>query len=342
MSDDVLDPIGESYASPPSTVDATELPPPDGAEVAATYRLGTPDGRPSLAARGELGRIWALTTDIGRWAVKELFEPMAEEDATADVAFQEAVAAAGVPMPAPRRRPGGSVLANIRRGASEATVRVYSWVDLRPGSASPEAAGALLATIHRVDVAAVGPAHPWFTQPTLPSAWEALRDRIRDLRPPWAAAFEAVLPQLLEGQELLANIAWVPDRWCHLDFNPQNVLRDATGQVVVIDWENAGPGHPDQELAMSVLDFGLNDDDVAGRFVSAYRRAGGPGRLLDRESFGMALAVFGHLSERYGRRALDPDVSLQDRERSAFWLNDMLAAPITLPRIDRLLSALRR
>ncbi len=88
-------------------------PPPDAAAIADAYDLGRPLGPAVAAARGELGRIWRLETLTGTWAVKEIFSPDTEADAAADVAFQEAALAAGVPMPRPIRAGRGTVMAEV-------------------------------------------------------------------------------------------------------------------------------------------------------------------------------------------------------------------------------------
>ena len=88
-------------------------PPPDPRAVADAFGLGRPSGTAVAAARGELGRIWRLETATGTWAVKEIFEPGTEAAAQADVAFQEAALAAGVPMPRPIVGPRATVLAQV-------------------------------------------------------------------------------------------------------------------------------------------------------------------------------------------------------------------------------------
>ena len=311
---------------------------PDVDQVAAAFDLGRPIGRPVVGARGELGRIWAVTTDRGRWAVKELLEPMSPRRAATDVAFQEAALAAGIPMPSPRRRPDGRVLARVRQGDATCIVRAYGWVDLQPGTVAPGDAGALLARIHAVLIPTARPAHPWFRQAMAETRWHALEARVTDAAPTWSPAFYERFADIVASQRALRSMRWVPDRICHLDVNPQNVLLGADGGLVVVDWENANPGEPSQELGMAALDFGLEDDAATARFIDGYRAAGGPGRMMDRGSFAMALAVYGHLIDRYARGALDPAGSDEDRARSAFWIADMLASPVTLPRIDRVLA----
>jgi aminoglycoside phosphotransferase (APT) family kinase protein len=125
---------------------------------------------------------------------------------------------------------------------------------------------------------------------------------------------------------------------CHLDFCPDNVLLDASGRPVVIDWENSGPGSADGELAMTALDFAQPDDGAAAELVAGYATAGGPGRLRGVATFATAVAVQGHLLEFYARRRLAADASGEDRARSDWRMTTLLARPVTLERIGRLLT----
>jgi hypothetical protein len=65
----------------------------DSGQLAAAFGFGTPTGDLTPVARGEQGTVWRLDTDRGSFAIKEPFEPQTEADATADVAYQEAVQA---------------------------------------------------------------------------------------------------------------------------------------------------------------------------------------------------------------------------------------------------------
>src|SRR5690242_17821976 len=115
--------------------------PPDPTAVADAYGLGTPVAAATVAARGELGRIWRLETIRGTWAVKELLRfdaETVEEAARADVAFQEAAIRAGIPMPRPVLAESGDVTTRFDdRDGGTRRVRVYTWVDLAPRTIQP-------------------------------------------------------------------------------------------------------------------------------------------------------------------------------------------------------------
>jgi aminoglycoside phosphotransferase (APT) family kinase protein len=65
---------------------------------------------------------------------------------------------------------------------------------------------------------------------------------------------------------------------------PTHVLVEASGELAVLDWDDARPACPDRELAgllmfWHVYDDGTADDAAVRRTLAAYRAGGGPGRL---------------------------------------------------------------
>jgi Ser/Thr protein kinase RdoA (MazF antagonist) len=309
-----------------------------GRAVAARYGLGTPAGPPRYADRGERGQIWRLDTDRGRWAVKATeVEPPAEEDAADHVAFQEAAAAAGVPLPRPVRAADGRVLTRI----DGVTYGVYEWVDLVAEPVTGAEIGAVAARLHALGHPPPGPVHPWFAEPVGPAGWAALHRVAVDAGAWWAEPLRRLLPDLTALDEVVTPPDPAATRTCHRDLNVENVRRTAAGPVTVLDWENSGALEPVRELAMVVVH--LREDVSEAAALSAYASyldAGGPTRVTRPADFSTAIVVQGHLLRYYGERSLDPAASAEDRDRCDRRVRAALARPLTPAAVDGLLSAL--
>ena len=317
--------------------------PPDPALVADAFGLGPPIGRPSVAARGELGRIWRLETERGPWAVKELLrydEDRVRDDAKADLAFQLAALDAGVPMPRPIVARTGDAIVDVGPAGSPRLVRLYSWVDLAGRDVSPavEDVAAILGRLHALAHRDGRDRHPWYATPPAAERWPGLVAEAKRAGGPWVGDLVRVVPIVLELLEATPPERPVPLVSCHLDYNPENVLVDAGGRPVVVDWENSGPAAPEQELASVVAEFVADPRDVAA-FIGAYEAAGGTGRLVDRSSFRMTAVVQANLVETYGRIAASDAAAPEDAARSAHWVVDIARNAFSLARVDAWLEA---
>jgi Ser/Thr protein kinase RdoA (MazF antagonist) len=312
------------------------------AAVAAAYDLGDPVADPVYATRGEQGLIWRLDTRRGSWAVKELLLPMDEAGAGRDVAFQLAAAAAGIPLPPPRRTRDGRVVLPAPETASAGSVRVYQWADLAPGPVVTGAEiGAVTARLHRLRHPDPRPAEPWFSEPIGSAAWEAMHAAAARARASWAGALGRWLPELIALDAAVIPPAPARMITCHRDLNIENVLYAAAGGVVVLDWENCGPAQPEQELAAIVADIAMDVTLAAARDVYvSYLVTGGPARVTRVSDFASAAAVQGHLLQFYSRRALDPGDTPDNRARARRRLDHMTRQPLTLARAGRLISLL--
>lgn len=319
--------------------------PPDAHEACAAFGLGRVVADPTIAARGELGRIWRLETTTGTWALKEVFRPTAETAslARADVAFQLAALTAGTPMPRPLVTAAGDALVEVGPEDHRRSVRMYSWLDLRDRSAVPAlgSVAAILGRLHALAIRDDRVPDPWFSVPAPAATWPPLVAEAERAGVAWAGALAGLVPTLVAGAEIARDAARsTPPATitCHLDYNPENVLVDVRDRVVVIDWENSGPAQPEQELASAVAEFVVDPAETRS-FLGAYAEAGGTGRLRDRTSFAMTLAVQANLVRGYARRALDTTANLEDRARAAHWVEDIAAHAFTTDRIDRWLEA---
>jgi Ser/Thr protein kinase RdoA (MazF antagonist) len=308
------------------------------AAIAARYSLGADAVLSGPVARGEQGQVWRITTARGAWAVKEPFARPSERDARADADFQDAVRAAGVPMPRVVRTVDGDVLADL----GSVAVRVYEWVDLLAPDLGldPSAIGRAVGALHRVPFSGPdhdGPVDPWHTDPVGAPRWDELV-QLLDAR---GAPFAGDLGQLRDGIVAVESLLETPRdlQTCHCDLWADNVLGTPSGSVCVIDWENCGPADPSQELGMVLFEFGSGDADRARSLYDAYLGAGGPGRIDRPGNFSMAIAQTGHIAEMDCEAWLASDTSESERERRVPRVNQFTSRALTRAVIDDLLTA---
>ena len=247
-----------------------------------------------------------------------------------DLRVQAAAAAAGIPLPSPVTTPSGDAVVAI--GGRHA--RVYQWADLGPAiepPAGPEVAaeaGRLLGLLHALALPAGEPIDPWYTTPPTAGAWDRLAARAGAAGVPWAAGLAGVRPLIDELATLIVPSPGRPAVVCHRDFTPANVLParpDGDGEalagpatvdredaalvaLVVLDWENAGPGHPGRELGSAVLAWACGrrfDATAARQLLAGYAAAAGGLPALDRGVFSDAVAVRLNFLHVMGNQALD-------------------------------------
>ena len=316
----------------------------DAQGVAFTYGLGRAITLSGPVARGEVGEIRQLVTERGTWAVKQDLTPMTPDDVAAAEAsgeFQRRCWEVGIPTPEPLRTRTGDLVADVGDGH----VRLYSWVDLVDPDTGldPATVGALLARLHAVPAPAYGTVDAWFEAPIGEAEWEGVLEASRAAGASYADRLAELLPALVEVESVLTPMK--PDRTCHLDLWSDNLRRTTTGDLCVIDFDNAGPADPARELAMVVYEVGLGDlgeGDGARRrrLYDAYVAAGGPGRVTTREDLGMTVAQLHHIGHRHLTMwlgAADPEA----RARSSAGIEEFLRQPLLLADIDRLVAAVR-
>lgn len=267
-------------------------------EIADTYSLGAVVDAPTYVARGAMGEIWRVSTARGAWAVKVLFEWDPPPSVPADIPVQEAAARAGVRLPRPVLTSSGDAVCAV----GPLRVRVYEWFDLAPAVDVPVGAeragevGRILGTIHALELPVSGPVDPWYTSAPSPSAWTTLVTQATEADAPWMRSLAAQAPLLCELGEFVANAKSGAAIVCHRDFGPDNVLPLLVGsELSVLDWENAGPLHPEGELASALLSWtaggGHLSSEAAVALLSGYSEARGIEPALTRASFNVAAAT---------------------------------------------------
>lgn len=262
--------------------------------ICEAFDLGDPRGAPTEVSGGLVNRMWRLTTTNGVFAVKQMNRDFGPDDYIAwlDRAFtlEQAAFAAGVPMPRPVPVAAtGRCLAEIP-GADglPISVRVHAWVDgeqltnavAHPGDVAARA-GAVLARIHNLgmkpDVTAAGALLAFGGE-----HWRSLVDRAEAAGADWAGELRQLLPALagLEAYVAEAHNDRTELLLSHRDSDPKNFLRTPAGELLLVDWDAAGPVNPKHDLANEALVWaGVHLGDpapsLAHAFVDAYRRSTG-------------------------------------------------------------------
>ncbi|HET6668182.1 MAG TPA: aminoglycoside phosphotransferase family protein [Intrasporangium sp.] len=307
----------------------------DGPLVATTFGLDAGGRLTGPVARGQLGQVWRLDADGTSWAVKEWFASPDAAAVEAHAQFAEAALAAGVFTPRSRLSVRGTVLAEVAGTA----VRVLEWVDLSPRTRrlDPSEVGRTVARLHLAGTPTSERIINWFSTGMGAQAWRDTHRRLVAAGAPFAAALEALLPDLIAVESVIEPHE--RPQVCHRDLWCDNVLASADGRVCVIDFENVGPADPSQELAMVLFEFGDDDPQRARRLHAAYVEAGGSGRVSRRGHFSMLVAQQAHIASYACARWIgesDP----AERDRLEAWFRETPEDPVTLERIDRILAAI--
>jgi len=305
------------------------------AAAAGVYALGRPVAPPRPAARGHMGVVWSLETDRGRFAVKQLLQPLDEPAVATEVAFLSEMLRRGVPAPAPLRTADGTVLADV----DGLLVRVSTWVDLDEmrTDLDPAAVGGLLALMHRDPLPAPGPVDPWYVEPVAAATWDDLGAALGAAGAPFAAEFEVFARHQLRVQELFAAPRNL--QLCHRDLWADNLRTTTGGGLCVIDWDLCGPADPSQELAVLLTEFCYASPDRARALYAAYLDGGGTGRVTGRGDFTMTQAQFGHFAATAAQQWL-ATTDEQARDRAEAWFREGLERPLDVEHVDALIAAL--
>jgi hypothetical protein len=251
-------------------------------------------------ARGLCGRVWRVTARGVPYALKELFwdDDQDEQEIRGRVGFERAARAAGVRCPSSLPTVHGDFLCRLPPALGDVYVRLYSWIDGSPLASADGAAdwlGDCLARLHRLRLGAAGAPDEKFGRVPAPEQWQRLLSSLRSRRVPWADGLDRLLPAVGELSGLVTPVERDRLIMCHLDFTPANVMRERDGRLALIDWDNAGLGSADHELAAALMAWhtpgGRPRPDGAATTAAAYVRAGGQGRIRDLSSFSAHLGA---------------------------------------------------
>lgn len=311
------------------------------AAVAESFALGALVDVPLLADAGEQGRIWCLTTERGRWAVKEVPGPLDEERADRSLRFQERAAVrVGVALPV-RTSDGRAILDGSTVGAAGCGYLAFAWLDLDPSAATTvNDIGRAAAALHLVDLPADVDVEPWVARGLTDDDWQQILAAADDAGAPWRPALVDMLPTLRELRSVVTGLDPARVRACHRDLNVVNVRRTRAGEVVVLDWDNVGPMDPVRELAELLVVQTLSGPiERALELNDAYASAGGPARIRELADFSLVSIRAEQLIRQYAWQWLDASAAPDARSFAGQRLGWILAArePISLTSISALL-----
>jgi Phosphotransferase enzyme family len=262
--------------------------------ICGLFDLGTPPAHAEPVLGGLTNRLWRVATDGGVFAVKEMNRDTARADYVAwfDRAFSLEAAAfrAGIPVPRPVPVAAtGRCLGEVRRpGEPPMTVRAHEWIEgvaLQGGVVYPpdiiSRVAEVIAGIHRLRMASdVRPSEALRVYGD--EHWRAFAERASVERADWAPDLAALLPPLHELEAYLqaAHEDPTPLLVSHRDADQKNFMRSSAGELLLVDWDAAGPVNPRHDLANEALVWAgvhrIDPDEATARaFVAAYRKAGG-------------------------------------------------------------------
>lgn len=305
-----------------------------------SFDLGNGDISITPGSRGARGGVWRLTARCRVYALKHVFAgaPPARAEVENEVVFARRAAEAGVRVPASHRDRNGEHVVPLTHGG---WLRLYDWVELRSAdlAANAEALGVLLARLHRCAPPADrepngAPPVRWYEIPPDQNEWGPLVSAATEAGMSWATPLAAAVDCLPALHPILTSADPSRMRLCHRDLHPGNVLADDAGELVVVDWEDAGPAEPAQELARTLVACyhdGQPDLDSMRRAYRSYVESGGPARLRSAADFTMLIATQLNFLRLQARVALDPSAASRDRHWADLEIEESLR---TLPTPD--------
>lgn len=228
-------------------------------------------GLPSatLAPRGVVGgwshHLWRVETTSGAYAIKELVEPAGDwwmEQLKVAVALEQVAWRAGtVPMAHPIAAECGELVGEVPVANGRRLYRCHRWIegspcwDLPPSVAQAASVGKTVAAI--ADLAITGGTTRENLAWNALDAYEATVDEAEATAQDWASLLVALRPLV---EQLRAEFEVLRDRCepmlvMHRDVDPKNAVHGPDGDVMLVDWDYAGPVLPAGELLTAALSF---------------------------------------------------------------------------------------
>jgi hypothetical protein len=312
--------------------------------LAAAFGLGRVTGTASAVSFTPMGRSWSITTEGGRWLAVTVYPWMTAEQAELGARLRDAAVAAGVAAPVPVLSPEGRFIEAVH----DQNWRVHEWIEVGPSPVMPTPAavagrmGAIYGTLHSLAMPTDEAMHWYLTVRKPDEAWGKLLDRAHAADKPWADQLKEVLPVLLDLQAIEAGIDVDHLILCNRNLIPENVHFGHKDELVVTEWDFAGPLTPELELGSALTHWTLRptiNRPAITAFRDGYIQAAGQWPELDLTCF--ATAVTAYLNWTYNTicEAIDPTdpdhATFANRETP-----DLLNNPMTRISLQKLLTAL--
>lgn len=118
--------------------------------------------------------------------------------------------------------------------------------------------------------------------------WDALIKRLVHVAPEIADSMNAHRADLGRLTDFVNNTRQAGAVWCHTDLGADNLIW-GEDEPQLIDWENAGPLVPHQELGSFLRS--LRSRERSTTAYRAYRRAGGPAEITEPSHLASSVSV---------------------------------------------------
>ncbi len=258
-------------------------------EICACFELGTIVARPVTIAGGLSNRLSRVTTDRGEFAVKRMVANAGsaafKSNVEASFAVERLAQAAGIAMPAPITVAGTSeALGRVADGDEECWVRVHRWVSaakfdedsIEPGDIA--SLGAILATLHGLPVPGSELVSD-LRDPLMARDWRTALNGGGASGSASLSLIDAI--DIMEGVVHRGHEAPPSTRvLSHRDLDAKNLLRGGRGELIVIDWDAAGPVDAQGDAVGVAMDWsGVRNGKLSkpafDGVLDAYALAGG-------------------------------------------------------------------
>lgn len=314
--------------------------------IAEVFNLGKPTGPLVARERQWAGQAWSLTTEHGRWLVRQLFEWFDEAGVESEVLLAEAAAAADILTPRPVRSVAGQVVEAL----NGVRWRVYDLPSMGPEPPTPAesrhaaAAGRIIGRVHRLALPAHQPPARWIAVTRSEEQWRALHRASQDVGATWAAQLAEVIPAIVEVSTIIEPADAAGDAVLSASHYAPNAFRIAgPDELAVVSWEHAGAIPLRWDLGGAVLSWSggvrgaVNAPAARGVMAGYAEVADLPGDLGVGVFTAAVCASLNWLATRIQIALKEGDP--ERRAEAARAVPDLLADPPTRPNLERLVEA---